>query len=261
MIKFFRKIRQNLFSETPSSDRAGKFSKYLLYAIGEIILVVIGILIALQINNSNNYKEQRKTEQEYLISLQTEFKSNLEKLNVSIYENEVRKNALENLLTLFDFSVLDTVSNKSISLMLHPVFGTDLSYKPSLGVVSDIISSGKLNIVLNKNLRQKLASFESALDYLKIQEDEANSIKQTLKSLLFKELSIRTIQKDLGTQFEYQSISDNVNHKRIFSSVELENYLLDYSLVTRAANGPNFLGGLKKDIEFILKEIANELNK
>ncbi|GAK94873.1 hypothetical protein JCM19298_1703 [Nonlabens ulvanivorans] len=52
MIKFFRKIRENLLSEN-------KFSKYILYAIGEIVLVIIGILIALQINNKN---EQRKTE-------------------------------------------------------------------------------------------------------------------------------------------------------------------------------------------------------
>jgi hypothetical protein len=43
MIKFFRKIRQGLISES-------KFSKYLLYAIGEIVLVVIGIFIALQLN-------------------------------------------------------------------------------------------------------------------------------------------------------------------------------------------------------------------
>ena len=50
MIKFFRKIRQRLLTEN-------KFSKYLIYAIGEIILVVIGILIALQINNWN---ENRK---------------------------------------------------------------------------------------------------------------------------------------------------------------------------------------------------------
>ncbi|MEO9503265.1 DUF6090 family protein [Nonlabens ulvanivorans] len=52
MIKFFRKIRKNLLSEN-------KFSKYILYAIGEIVLVIIGILIALHINNKN---EERKTE-------------------------------------------------------------------------------------------------------------------------------------------------------------------------------------------------------
>ena len=52
MIKFFRKIRQDLLSK-------GKTGKYLKYAIGEIILVVIGILIALQINNWN---EDRKSD-------------------------------------------------------------------------------------------------------------------------------------------------------------------------------------------------------
>ena len=56
MIKFFRKIRQQLLTEN-------KFSKYMIYAIGEIILVVIGILIALGINNWN---ENRKKIGNYL---------------------------------------------------------------------------------------------------------------------------------------------------------------------------------------------------
>ena len=55
MIKFFRYIRQSLLAQN-------KFSKYLLYALGEITLVVIGILIALQINNWNEDRKERKTE-------------------------------------------------------------------------------------------------------------------------------------------------------------------------------------------------------
>lgn len=55
MIKFFRKIRQKLLSEN-------KFSNYLLYAVGEIILVVIGILIALEINNWNDQQIENKNE-------------------------------------------------------------------------------------------------------------------------------------------------------------------------------------------------------
>jgi sensor domain CHASE-containing protein len=51
MIKFFRKIRQNMIKEN-------RTSKYLLYAIGEIVLVVIGILIALSINNSNQERKE-----------------------------------------------------------------------------------------------------------------------------------------------------------------------------------------------------------
>ena len=58
MIKFFRHIRKKLLSEN-------KFSKYLLYAIGEIILVVIGILIALQLNNWNQARKDSITEKAY----------------------------------------------------------------------------------------------------------------------------------------------------------------------------------------------------
>lgn len=65
MIKFFRKIRQKLLTEN-------KFSKYLLYAIGEIILVVIGILIALQINNSNELNKQRAKEVQFLKNLKSD---------------------------------------------------------------------------------------------------------------------------------------------------------------------------------------------
>ena len=85
MIKFFRKIRQNLLSE-------GKTGKYFKYAIGEIILVVIGILIALSINNWSNNIQKRDIENEYLLSLQTEFKTNLEKINDCILENNKRIN-------------------------------------------------------------------------------------------------------------------------------------------------------------------------
>ncbi|MEM8928884.1 MAG: DUF6090 family protein [Bacteroidota bacterium] len=67
MIKFFRRIRQRLLSEN-------KLRKYLIYAIGEIILVVIGILLALQINNWNESRILAKTEKKLL----SEFKSNLQ---------------------------------------------------------------------------------------------------------------------------------------------------------------------------------------
>ncbi|MET6990791.1 DUF6090 family protein [Sediminicola arcticus] len=68
MIKFFTKIRQNMITDN-------KFGKYLIYAVGEIILVVIGILIALQINNWNENRKAEKIELTYLIRL----KNDLEK--------------------------------------------------------------------------------------------------------------------------------------------------------------------------------------
>ena len=77
MIKFFRKIRQRLLSEN-------KFTRYLIYAVGEIILVVIGILIALQINNLNETRKDRIEEQKILIQLKEEYQDNLQQLDQKI---------------------------------------------------------------------------------------------------------------------------------------------------------------------------------
>ncbi|RMB56327.1 hypothetical protein EAX61_14675 [Dokdonia sinensis] len=82
MIKFFRRIRQQLLSEN-------KFSKYLLYAIGEIVLVVIGILIALQINNWNESRIRSKEELSILKSLKTGLETDLEDLRYNA--NSIRK--------------------------------------------------------------------------------------------------------------------------------------------------------------------------
>ena len=82
MIKFFRRIRQQLLTEN-------KFSKYLLYAIGEIVLVVIGILIALQINNWNQYQKQLKTEKEILKELKIGLESDYANITKSIDDHLV----------------------------------------------------------------------------------------------------------------------------------------------------------------------------
>ncbi len=70
MINFFRKIRQKLLTEN-------KFSKYLLYAIGEIVLVVIGILIALQVNNWNEDRINSHLELQYLKRLERDMQESI----------------------------------------------------------------------------------------------------------------------------------------------------------------------------------------
>ncbi|MGB5357241.1 MAG: DUF6090 family protein [Eudoraea sp.] len=77
MIKFFRRIRQRLLSQN-------KFSKYLLYAIGEILLVVIGILIALQVNDWNEGRKQRLVELKYFYNLKNDLQTDNERLDYII---------------------------------------------------------------------------------------------------------------------------------------------------------------------------------
>ena len=80
MIKFFRKIRTKLLSEN-------KFSKYLIYVLGEIILIVIGILIALSINNWNENRKESKLEKIYLTGIKDDLEKDIEQAKIVIDEH------------------------------------------------------------------------------------------------------------------------------------------------------------------------------
>ena len=86
MIKFFRKIRQKLLTEN-------KFSKYLIYAIGEIVLVVIGILIALQINNLNEQSKKEELRNGYVNSIKKDLASDIVLLEKQISQFELELKA------------------------------------------------------------------------------------------------------------------------------------------------------------------------
>jgi len=89
MIKFFRRIRQRLLSENLPTGQAGKFSKYLIYAIGEIVLVVIGILIALGINNWNQGRQNKKLTNLYINNFIIEIFNYLFLKNIHFIEKNI----------------------------------------------------------------------------------------------------------------------------------------------------------------------------
>jgi hypothetical protein len=91
MIKFFRKIRQRLLTEN-------KFSKYLLYAIGEIILVVIGILIALQINNWNEKRLQKQELKNIYSIVAEDLKNDIIEITKILKSNKDRKPIFDKIL-------------------------------------------------------------------------------------------------------------------------------------------------------------------
>ena len=107
-------------------------------------------------------------------------------MNKSLRENKERRFASEDMLTLFDNHIRDTISDRAISNIIYSIFSGEAIYNPSNGVLTDIISSGNLNLIQNEKLRQHLASFESKLDCLKMVENSVNSIKIELKNQLKK---------------------------------------------------------------------------
>ena len=155
MLKFFRKIRQKLLSEN-------KFSKYLIYAIGEIVLVVIGILIALQVNNLNDRRNIATNTKNNLITLSAELISNTEKLkfNIDVVNAQIRNSlnlidSLNNNVDLDDkdLYLLDKIGN------LGPLRLKSLT-TTSLG---DFINSGSYSAFLTGEIKNHLLVYNSEI--------------------------------------------------------------------------------------------------
>jgi hypothetical protein len=150
MIKFFRKIRQNLVTEN-------KFSKYLLYAIGEIILVVIGILIAINLNNSN---QQRTLKQN--VDLQ------LNLLKQSVYQDSV---SFRGLINYSEKQLRD--SERLIQLMNEPMnetnceefiakFANHAEVRTNVvdrAIYDEMVSSGAFSKIDQRPLKSQIAGY------------------------------------------------------------------------------------------------------
>ena len=163
MIKFFRHIRKSLLMEN-------KTSKYFKYAIGEIILVVIGILIALSINNWNENRKTKIKENNLLVALKHEFQLNLDEINLVIETNNNNIKGAEEFASLMS-PVETNLSDSEISKLWDKAFRREAIYRPSLGVLNEAINSGNLSILSNNELRNTLASLDADLQQLRQQEE------------------------------------------------------------------------------------------
>ncbi|EAR01925.1 DUF6090 family protein [Maribacter sp. HTCC2170] len=147
-MKFFRKIRQKLLTES-------KFSKYMIYAVGEIILVVIGILIALAINNHNEENNNIEQEQVILKQLKTDYKANLLQLENKI---EMRRKLISESLTVLDFTSKNiSISQDSLS-MIFATFFMDPTFDP---IENDLMNLENIKLIRNDSLKQLLSHWTS----------------------------------------------------------------------------------------------------
>lgn len=158
MIKFFRKIRQKLLVQN-------KFSKYLLYAIGEIILVVIGILIALQINNWNEDRKERKQEKEFITSVKKDLTQDKGFIELIIGQLEPRIVAYETLNN--DLVKLYQNDRKSLDSIFKAYFRSQRTFYPILGSYESAVAGNQLTNFRNKELLQKVIKlYNSTYDRL-----------------------------------------------------------------------------------------------
>lgn len=250
MIQFFRRIRKSLLADS-------KFNKYLIYALGEIFLVVLGILIALQINNWNENIKNSKLEQQYLSALKEEFLLNRSKLQVLDSVLTIQLNATNEFIQHMHPNKI-TLNAERFATVMRDGFRDTYNYNPSAGVMKDLINSGRLNLIKNDQLRRILADWEANIAILKEFEDEAKMASYDVVEILRSQGNFRNQMhasfKALGTgpsQFE----TKNTN---LLNLEVLENTIVYFSGVTWRLKNilyPDLTQKIEEVLTIIEKEI------
>ncbi len=212
MIKFFRKIRQRLLTEN-------KFSKYLLYAIGEIILVVIGILIALQINNSNELNKQRAKEVQFLKNLKSDLIFEESELERYI---EIRQSIVNSAQVALEHFNGKPVEN--IQMFNYHTFNVGIwqEFQRNNNTYLELINSGNLTIISNDSIKNGLLNLD--LVYKRIisyREHLRNDLEQYFYDPWFK-----TVDLDpLAQSFLFYANNGDFDEKVVLSRGELDTLL------------------------------------
>ncbi len=157
MINFFRKIRKNMIKENLPSRQAGKVSKYMLYAIGEIVLVVIGILIALSINTWNENRKNANQELKLLQSFKIGLEKDLSDIDSNINGHTKGLNSAKMILNLLESSQTynDTLAKHFSNVMEPSRFVNSTS-------AFETLKSKGINLITNENLRNQLINVYDA---------------------------------------------------------------------------------------------------
>ena len=166
MIKFFRKIRQTLLTE-------GRTGKYLKYAFGEIILVVIGILIALQINTWNESRQDSNMEKAYLRNIEADLNQQMSYIYIQLEHENKHDSIGQNILDRYSkektLRIDSTLSQQLNTLSIRNTFiKADPTYR-------DLISTGNIRLIKDEKLRNEILSY-----YLELERIESIMMNNNL---------------------------------------------------------------------------------
>ena len=194
-----------------------KTSKYFKYAIGEIILVVIGILIALQINNWNQNRINKQNEKLILKELHKEFISNKIQLDTVVFVNNRSFQSVKYLKSKLPITI-ENVNLDSLAFHLY-YMGYTYTFNPSKGVTNALMNSSTFNLISNDELRQLLIRWDDVVtDY---QEEEIYAYNNYVNQL-------KPFEKKHFYWDDYEKwLTDPRVDLSILESLEFDNYVLD----------------------------------
>lgn len=254
MIKFFRRIRQQLVTEN-------KFSKYIIYALGEIVLVVIGILIALQINNSNEDRKQRRQELHYLKNLKTDLNLNISELDKYISVRNSRIESANYVLEYFEgkpLTDLNAFAFHTTNIYIWQKFSQhDNTFQ-------ELVNSGNLALISNDTIKNGLLNLQALYKKLKNEEEH---FRYDAEVLLYEPsygvLDLNPIVKNFTYQVTDGQAGENIalpkaNYEAMLKDLKQKNGFVMAVYEFSVMNGQ--FNEMKRMCNTIIASIDHELN-
>jgi len=252
MINFFRKTRKKMADDN-------KPMKYMRYAIGEIALVMVGILLALQVNDWNENRKENKIGINALIKLKKEFIENQNLINVVITLHEKTDYATIRLLELISPYAtqhkVDSLGYYINDLIFIP------KYSPKKSVLSSLISSGDINFIKNEDIIQKITNWNGQLEEYNYFISMNSSISidliipYTVKNYTMKNFKSTGVYEEWD---DHISSEFDLDQNILLTSMEFENLVEQRRLASRGLT--IFAKNLKIVQTEIIQLISKELN-
>jgi len=208
MLTFLRRIRKSLIDSLPSRQAGGSARKYLVYAIGEILLVMIGILLALQVNNWNEGQHEKKRTTLYLQNIKSDFENHLEAIEETHNFLEVNKECAKYVADYVrgEIQVVDTFKLiKSLNRSAYIV-----NFKIQNSTWDEIISVGDLKLIKNSQLKSQISYFLGEYEVLtELEERKYNPV-------LVEFLDVSSLHFDVSNNFESTTTSTSFSSEGIW---------------------------------------------
>ncbi|WP_179344739.1 hypothetical protein [Winogradskyella ursingii] len=243
MIKFFRKIRQKMLTEN-------KFSKYLIYAVGEIILVVIGILIALQVNNLNEVRKSDLELNKINQNLIQEFESNQKALNSALRGLKWTKRGGLNILSMMGKSESELNRTNLDSLIETSLFWP--TWKPTNFVLNELKSTGKLSLIKNSKIKELLFEYERQSEYVNEWNRRMEKSSQDIVDYIKNYGSLRNVNHN---RISIKKSDLDFNNISFFNDLKFENQVDEKVLYSQ------FLENVYAETDKLISEILEETRK
>ena len=245
MIQFFRRLRRQLLSEN-------RFSKYLIYAIGEIVLVMIGILLALQVNNWNNRKQELKKERAYLKEIRDNLISDTLQINDALAFNRIKNSAIDSCF--IELADPNNPGNRMAAIGTRlSVIGSYSFFEPNDMGFGTMMSADNIALLQNDTIRKQLSVYYN-YDYKGTSQKRTVDVTRNFIDYVDPLLATRERYKRVrNVDLEIPSYNDIDIYKdpKVYSLLDLIAITILYQ--------DGLLNAKKEEVNALITAITNEL--